>query len=133
MKKIFILAVAILSLSTTICAQNYFGSLNNSTRKTSQVGSRYQNGYNRSNGTYVNGHFKTRKNNTNWDNFSTSGNINPFTNSRGSVARDYSSQAYNYGNGRTVRTGSRGGQYYINSNGNKTYVPKRITRNSYGW
>lgn len=25
----------------------------------------------------------------------------------------------------TIQTGSRGGQYYINSNGNKTYVKKR--------
>ena len=40
--------------------------------------------------------------------------------------------AYNYGSGRTIHTGSRGGQYYINSNGNKTYVPKRNT-SSFGW
>lgn len=33
--------------------------------------------------------------------------------------------------GETIHTGSRGGQYYINSNGNKTYVPKRST--TYTW
>ena len=86
---------------------------------------RYQSGYTRSNGTYVQGHYKTSSNSTNHDNFSTSGNYNPYTGSTGSRARDYSSGAYNYGRGRTVQTGPRGGQYYINSNGNKTYVPKR--------
>ena len=86
---------------------------------------RYQSGYTRSNGTYVQGHYKTSSNYTNHDNFSTSGNYNPYTGSAGSRARDYSSSAYNYGSGRTVQTGPRGGQYYINSNGNKTYVPKR--------
>ena len=64
-------------------------------------------------------------NSTNWDNFSTVGNINPFTGTLGTRARDYSIDAYNYGAGHTIHTGSRGGQYYYNSNGNKTYVPKR--------
>ena len=82
-------------------------------------------GYTRSNGTYVESHVRTMPNNTNWDNFSTKGNSNPFTGSTGSRARDYSSDAYNYGAGHTIHTGSRGGQYYYNSNGHKTYVPKR--------
>ena len=67
-------------------------------------------GYTRSNGTYVQSHVRTMPNNTNWDNFSTKGNSNPFTGSTGYRARDYSSGAYNYG---------------YNSNGHKTYVPKR--------
>ena len=82
-------------------------------------------GYTRSNGTYVNSHVRTMPNNTNWDNFSTKGNSNPYTGSTGYRARDYSSGAYNYGAGHTIHTGSRGGQYYYNSRGNKTYVPKR--------
>ena len=82
-------------------------------------------GYTRSNGTYVQSHVRTMPNNTNWDNFSTKGNCNPFTGSTGYRARDYSSGAYNYGAGHTIPTGSRGGQYYYNSNGHKTYVPKR--------
>ena len=86
---------------------------------------RYQSGYSRSDGTYVNGHYKTRSNQTNYDNFSTQGNINVYTGTQGSRARDYSPGAYNYGVGQTIHTGSRGGQYYINSHGNKTYVPKR--------
>lgn len=82
-------------------------------------------GYTRSNGTYVQSHVRTMPNNTNRDNFSTKGNSNPFTGSTGYRARDYSSGAYNYGAGHTIHTGSRGGQYYYNSNGHKTYVPKR--------
>ena len=82
-------------------------------------------GYTRSNGTYVQSHVRTMPNSTNWDNFSTKGNSNPFTGSTGYRARDYSSGAYNYGAGHTIHTGSRGGQYYYNSNGHKTYVPKR--------
>lgn len=82
-------------------------------------------GYTRTNGTYVQSHVRTMPNSTNWDNFSTKGNSNPFTGSTGYRARDYSSGAYNYGAGHTIHTGSRGGQYYYNSNGNKTYIPKR--------
>lgn len=86
---------------------------------------RYQSGYKKSNGTYVQPHYKTRSNGTNWDNFSTRGNINPYTGKKGTRARDYSPEALNYGRGKQIHTGPRGGQYYINSNGNKTYVPKR--------
>ena len=82
-------------------------------------------GYTRNNGTYVESHIRTMPNNTNWDNYSTKGNSNSFTGSTGYRARDYSSGAYNYGAGHTIHTGSRGGQYYYNSNGRKTYVPKR--------
>jgi hypothetical protein len=82
-------------------------------------------GYYRSNGTHVQSHVRTMPNSTNWDNFSTRGNSNPFTGSTGYRARDYSSGAYNYGAGQTIHSGSRGGQYYFNSSGRKTYVPKR--------
>ena len=82
-------------------------------------------GYVRSNGTYVDSYIRTMPNSTNWDNFSTQGNSNPYTGSTGYRARDYSSGAYNYGAGHTIHTGSRGGQYYYNSSGNKVYVPKR--------
>lgn len=86
----------------------------------------YQDGYYKpSTDTYVQGHNKTKTNTTNHDNYSTTGNTNPFTGQKGSRAKDYSPQAYNYGQGRAIYTGPRGGQYYINSKGNKTYVPKR--------
>jgi hypothetical protein len=82
-------------------------------------------GYYRSNGTHVQSHVRTMPNSTNWDNFSTRGNSNPFTGSTGYRARDYSSGAYNYGAGHTIHSGSRGGQFYYNNRGHKTYVPKR--------
>lgn len=81
--------------------------------------------YKPSTGSYVEGHYKTKTNNTNVDNYSTTGNVNPYTNAAGSKAIDYSTQANNYGSDKTIYTGSQGGQYYINSNGNKTFVPKR--------
>ena len=82
-------------------------------------------GYYKDNGTYVDSYVRSSRNSTNWDNFSTSGNSNPYTGSTGYRARDYTSGAYNYGSGQTIYTGPRGGQYYYNSNGRKTYVPKR--------
>ena len=88
-------------------------------------GHKYQRGYFRQDGTYVTGHYKTRSDRTNHNNFSTSGNRNPYTGNAGHRARDYSNQAYNYGQGRTIHSGSRGGQYYYNSRGNKSYIPKR--------
>ena len=87
---------------------------------------KYQRGYTRkSTGTYVTGHYKTRSDRTNHNNFSTRGRSNPYTGSKGYRAKDYSSRAYNYGRSRSINRGSRGGQYYYNSRGNKTYVLKR--------
>lgn len=93
----------------------------------SQTNSRsiYQQGYSKpSTGNYVQGYNKTVSNNTNRDNYSTSGNTNVYTGTSGTKPKDYSPEASNYSSGKTINTGSRGGQYYINSNGNKTYVPK---------
>lgn len=125
MKKIFLAMVAMLATSTASMAQsnvygsNTYGGYGTNPNTTSVSG------YTRSNGTYVNGYTRTKRNNTNHDNFSTSGNYNPYNGTTGSRARDYSSQSYNYGSGRTIKTGPRGGQYYTNSRGNKVYVPKR--------
>lgn len=87
--------------------------------------STWVNGYFKKDGTYVQGHYRTNPDHTNHNNWSTQQNYNPYSNTQGSRARDYSTQAYNYGSGRTIYTGPRGGQYYINSRGNKVYVPKR--------
>lgn len=83
------------------------------------------NGYTKKDGTYVKGHYRQTPNQTNHDNWSTTTQKNPYTQDNGSRAKDYSSNAQNYGSGRTIHTGPRGGQYYINSRGNKVYVPKR--------
>lgn len=131
MKKIILTAVIAISSVFGANAQSYFGTT--STTKTNssyRIGStntsvRYQQGYTRKDGTYVQGHYKTSNNGTNHDNYSTRGNVNSYIGSYGSRARDYSSETYNYGSGRTIHTGSRGGQYYVNDRGNKVYVPKR--------
>jgi Ni/Co efflux regulator RcnB len=108
-----ILSIVFLAFLTTLSAQ-------------SNSNSKYQSGYFKpSTNTYVEPHMKTSTNSTNVDNYSSKGNINPYTGSTGSKAKDYTPAANNYGSGQTINTGSRGGQYYINSNGNKTYVPKR--------
>ncbi len=147
MKKFFFTMVALVAMSTASFAQfssitsqdidNFLRSYSSSSVSMNLPSVTYSvpstvnyntttvSGYTRSNGTYVDSYVRTMPNNTNWDNFSTSGNSNPFTGSTGYRARDYSSDAYNYGAGHTIHTGSRGGQYYYNSRGNKTYVPKR--------
>lgn len=103
-------------------------------------------GYYRSNGTYVQPHQRTVPNATRNDNYSTIGNVNPYTGKAGTQPRDggystsssYSSTDYStptyssstsystpsYSSSNTIYTGSRGGQYYINSNGNKTYLSR---------
>jgi hypothetical protein len=85
----------------------------------------YVNGYVRNDGTYVQGYMKSSPNTSNRDNYSTQGNYNPYTGSSGTRAPDYSPGAYNYGQGRVIETGPRGGQYYYNDSGRKVYVPKR--------
>jgi hypothetical protein len=83
---------------------------------------RVQNGYIRQ-GTLVAPHLKTTPNASKWDNLSTIRNYSlDISDYR---TKDYSSQSLNYGNSSTIYTGSRGGNYYYNSNGNKVYVRKK--------
>lgn len=86
---------------------------------------RYQKGYQKSNGTYVQPHYKTKSNKTNWDNYSTKPNTNSYTGQKGSKAKDYSPDAYNYGKQKPIYKGPKGGNYYYNDKQKKTYVPKR--------
>lgn len=46
------------------------------------------NGYTKANGTYVAPHEKTAPNSTNHDNYSTKGNVNPYTGKAGTVEPD---------------------------------------------
>jgi hypothetical protein len=87
--------------------------------------SKYQRGYIKKNGTYVRPHYKTKTNKTNLDNYSTKPNVDPYTGKKGYKAKDYSPEAYHYGSGKPIYSGSKGGQYYYNSKGHKVYVPKR--------
>ena len=48
----------------------------------------YVSGYYRSNGTYVQPHYRTAPNSTNRDNFSTRGNTNPYTGQAGYITPD---------------------------------------------
>ena len=48
-------------------------------------GSHWVNGYTRSNGTYVEGHYATNPNSSRLDNYSTQGNTNPYTGQSGTV------------------------------------------------
>lgn len=130
MKKFFLALVALVATSAVSFGQSFnYGNSRHRSTSLSTYGvngnTTRVSGYTRSNGTFVNGYTRTQRNYTNHDNFSTSGNCNPYTGTTGSRARDYSSQSYNYGAGQTIHTGSRGGQYYVNGNGNKVYVPKR--------
>lgn len=130
MKKLFLALIALVATSTTSFSQSSnFGNSRRNTTSSYNYGvngnTTRVSGYTRSNGTYVNGYTRTQRNSTNHDNYSTSGNHNPYTGTSGSRAKDYSTQSYNYGVGHTIQTGSRGGQYYVNSRGNKVYVPKR--------
>ena len=100
MKKIILSALAIITLS--LCGYTQ-----------TQV-----KGYYKSNGTYVAPHTRSNPNSTYNDNYSTKGNSNPYTGSQGTKSVPYNGNE-------NLKTGPRGGTYYINSNGNKTYVPKK--------
>ena len=89
----------------------------------------YVSGYTNSYGTYVKPHYRSAPNKTVKDNYSTKGNTNPYTGKVGtkSFYSNYSAPTYSYPSsstykGKSVSTGPRGGRYYINSNGNKTYI-----------
>jgi hypothetical protein len=100
-----------------------FSTPNTTTNTNTDV--RIQNGYQKDNGTIVEPHYKTNNNQTNLDNFSTKDNSNPYTGQSGTKAKDFSQDASNYGNGKTIQEGPKGGQFYINDKGSKTYVPKQ--------
>lgn len=60
----------------------------------------YVNGYTRSNGTYVQPHYRSDANSVRSDNYSSQGNTNPYTGEAGSQRNEYSNPpAYNQGSG----------------------------------
>jgi hypothetical protein len=114
MKKIFFFIAFLLTVATSF-AQT----------------STYVSGYTKSNGAYVQGHYRTSPNSTRNDNYSTVGNTNPYTGSYGTKPASNYTPTNTYTtpsagntsyNAKPTYTGSRGGSYYINSNGNKTYI-----------
>ena len=57
----------------------------------------YVHGYTRSNGTYVEPYYKTSPNSTTFDNYSTQGNVNPYTGEAGTKNPHGSSGSSTYG------------------------------------
>lgn len=57
----------------------------------------YVNGHYRSDGTYVNGHYRSSSNGTKLDNYSTQGNVNPYTGRAGTVDPYKPTQSNPYG------------------------------------
>ena len=102
MKKLF------LSLALAVVAQISFGQ--------STV---YVNGYYRSNGTYVQGHYRTTPNNTVYDNYSTYPNVNPYTGQTGTIHYNY-----NYNSNSNYNYNQYSNTYYYN---NSYYTQQRAT------
>lgn len=63
----------------------------------------YVNGYTRSDGTYVQGHWRSSPNGTTLDNYSTRGNVNPYTGQKG-YKNPYGGSGYGYGQHKTKNT-----------------------------
>jgi len=83
---------------------------------TAALADQYVNGYYRQDGTYVAPHYQTSPNQYRYDNYSSQGNVNPYTGQRGNQRNEYSNPpAYN--------------QNY----GNPNYGQSNQRRNGYGW
>ena len=80
----------------------------------------YIEGYCKSNGVCVQGYYRNERNSTSSDNYPASRNVTPYTGL--SVHR---TNDYNSGSVQLIQTGPRGGQYYVDENGKKIYVPKQ--------
>ena len=76
----------------------------------------YVNGYTRSNGTYVAPHYRTAPNSTNIDNFSTIGNVNPYTGKNGTVqpTQRFVNSSSSYNN-----------SYYVNNSDKHEFLLKQ--------
>ena len=71
----------------------------------------YVRGYTRSDGTYVQPHYRSSPNSTTLDNYSTRGNTNPYTGKRGTVDPYDSSLGGGLYGSRSRSRSSRGGLY----------------------
>lgn len=58
----------------------------------------YVDGYYRSNGTYVSPHYRSSPNSTVYDNYSTQGNVNPYTGAYGTKSPNSYYNYHNYNN-----------------------------------
>ena len=86
----------------------------------------YVQGYTKNNGTYVQGHYRTAPNNTVNDNWSTRGNVNPYTGKSGDKPRENSytpAKTYYYNSSSTSKVNTYAPQ--------STYKPAKT--NSFTW
>lgn len=70
----------------------------------------YVNGYTRSDGTYVSGHYRSDSDSSYNNNYSTKGNVNPYTGQSGTKSRTFNDRTPNY-NKKTY-----GNPGYLNNN-----------------
>ena len=75
---------------TTILVISAFGGAN------AIIADTYVNGYYRSDGTYVQGYWRSSPDGNHNNNWSTKGNINPYTGKKGTVRRTYDGNSPNY-------------------------------------
>lgn len=94
---------------------------------------KYVKGYYRKDGTYVQGYYRSERNNTNCDNWSTKGNINPYTGNKGTKATDYSIEAYqqNCNRGKRYTRGLKEVNIISIATGIKRMFLKRKDRRNY--
>lgn len=71
------------------------------------AGDTYVRGYQRQDGTYVQGYHRTTPDNTVNNNYGTQGNVNPYTGASGRVPRNESSPYGQYNSGNGMGYGSR--------------------------
>ena len=79
MKKL--IKTSLLLIVLLFAGQSAFAQVNSSNH--------YVRGYTKSNGTYVQGQYKTKTNSTNNDNYTTKPNVNPYTGAAGTVSPRY--------------------------------------------
>ncbi|SAK85492.1 hypothetical protein AWB75_05700 [Caballeronia catudaia] len=82
-KNMIAFALCVISVTSFARGGGYSGG--HSSYHSSGTGEHYVNGYTRSNGTYVAGHHQTNPNGTKYDNWSSKGNVNPYTGKEGTV------------------------------------------------
>ena len=75
----------------------------------------YVRGYYRKDGTYVEPHYRSDANSSKLDNWSTKGNVNPYTGKKGYVDPYSSGTGYGSNSGYGSSTGSTFGQYQSDS------------------
>lgn len=91
----------------------------------------YVNGYYRSNGTYVKGYYRTAPNSTNRDNFSTKGNVNPYTGKPGWITPDNNTYNYTYSNTYSKPSYNSSNSYNSHYSSNPTYNSTSSSNYSY--